>query len=136
MPVAIKLSKRFYDTFGQEVTNELVDALNAVDTSYRAEFRELFSAHFGQLRAEMERLAAQLRGEMNQLGTELRGEMKQLELRLDARIDRLEGRMTAFEQKLSGDLKAMKSHLVAWMVGLWFATAGLAILARIFWEGS
>ena len=88
MPVAIKLSKRFYDTLGQEVANEFVDALNAVDSSYRSEFRELFSAHFGQLRAEMDKLAA-----------ELRAEMKQLESRLDAKIDRLDLRMDAFQER-------------------------------------
>jgi len=60
MPVTLKLSKLFYDTFGQEATDELVDALNAVDQSYRSEFRELFEAHFGRLQAEMKQLETRM----------------------------------------------------------------------------
>lgn len=100
-----------------------MDALNAVDQSYRAEFRDLFGAHFGQLRAEMDKLAV-----------ELRGEMKQLESRLESRIVRLEGRMDAFQEQMKGDLKAIKSELIGWMVGLWFVTAALGLLARL-WTG-
>src|SRR5207253_11000002 len=128
----------FYDKFGQEVTNEFVDALNAVDTSYRAEFRELFSSHFGQLRAETDKLAVELRAETDKLAVALRSEMKQLEAGLKANVDiriaGLEGRMDAFQEKATGDLKAMKSELVGWMVGLWFVSVALAILARA-WTG-
>jgi hypothetical protein len=105
----------------------IVDALNAVDTSYRAEFRELFSSHFGQLRAETDKLAVELRSEMKQLEAGLKANV-------DIRIARLEGRMDAFQEKATGDLKAMKSELVGWMVGLWFVSVALAILARA-WTG-
>ena len=110
MPVALKLSKQFYETVGQEVADEFVDALNAVDLSYRTEFRELFAAHFGQLRAETERLAVELR----------------------ARIDLQDERIEKIRAQVNGDLKGMKSELIGWMVGLWFVSVALALLTRAF----
>ena len=44
MPVA-KLSREFYDRFGDKVTNELVNCLNSIEGSYRAEIKDLFAAH-------------------------------------------------------------------------------------------
>jgi hypothetical protein len=40
MPVAAKLSQ-VYETFGDDVVNELVEWLNHVDATYRLELREL-----------------------------------------------------------------------------------------------
>ena len=41
MPVTAKLSRRFYETFGDEVTNEVVEWFNQVDLTYRGDLREL-----------------------------------------------------------------------------------------------
>jgi len=61
MPVTAKLSRKFYEKLGEDVTNELVDMLNSVDATYRAELRELneqnfarFDANIGQRLAELE----------------------------------------------------------------------------------
>jgi hypothetical protein len=35
------LSRRFYDVFGEEIANELVDCFNAVDSTYRGDLRAL-----------------------------------------------------------------------------------------------
>src|SRR5438034_9631237 len=43
VPVTARLSKRFYDVFGEEIATELVDWFNAVDATYRADLRELRS---------------------------------------------------------------------------------------------
>jgi hypothetical protein len=61
MPVTAKLSRKFYETFGDELTNELVEWLNQVDTSYRTEFRELFEVHFGRFDAKLDQRAAEMR---------------------------------------------------------------------------
>jgi hypothetical protein len=86
---------------GDDVANELVGVLNAVDASYRQEFRELFEANFGEVRAQM---AA-------------------LEARLDARMEAMEARMDA-------KLAELKSELLRWMFLFWVGTMGtvLAIL--------
>lgn len=113
MPVTLKLSKRFYDTFGQETTDELVDALNAVDQSYRSEFRELFDANFGRLEARIGELGAELRAEMAGLRSDmvgLRGEIKQHESRTDAKLE------------------AMKSELLKWLFLFWVGTIGIVLV--------
>ncbi len=64
MPLALKLSREFYDRLGLNVANEFVDALNAVDDSYRREFRELFDANFARLEARMAAKVAELKAEL------------------------------------------------------------------------
>ena len=71
MPVTAKLSRKFYEKLGDEVTEELVNWLNAVDSSYREEFRQLFEAHFGRLEARLAQQAAELRAEMGHVETRL-----------------------------------------------------------------
>ena len=112
MPVVIKPSQRFYEWFGQENMDELMNMMSAMDEAYRHEFRDLFAANFGTVRAEMSALRAEV----------------------ESRLQRVEGRMDAFEQKVTGDLKGMKSELIGWMVGLWFVSVALAILTRA-WSG-
>ena len=45
--------------------------LNAVDSSYRQEFRELFEAHFGRFEARSAQQTAELRSEMGRQETRL-----------------------------------------------------------------
>jgi hypothetical protein len=40
VPVTAKLSQKFYEKLGQDVTNELVDWFNSVDATYRTDLRE------------------------------------------------------------------------------------------------
>ena len=58
MPVA-KLSREFYDRFGDKVTDELVNCLNSIEASYRAEIKDLFAAHFGRFEEKLERRTAE-----------------------------------------------------------------------------
>jgi hypothetical protein len=62
MPVTARLSKRFYDVLGEDVANELVDWLNAVDLIYRADLRELNELNFARFDAKLEQRVAELRG--------------------------------------------------------------------------
>lgn len=61
MPVTAKLSRLFYERLGEEVANELVDLLNQVDASYRAELRELNDLNFARFEARLEQRIAELR---------------------------------------------------------------------------
>jgi len=71
MPITAKLSRQFYEKMGDEVANELVTWLNAVDESYRGEFRDLFESNFGRVEARL----------------------RELDARVDAKLDRLETRL-------------------------------------------
>ena len=64
MPVTAKLSKKFYETFGEEVTNELVNWFNSVDATYRADLRELNETNFQRSDAKLEQRLAELKAEL------------------------------------------------------------------------
>jgi hypothetical protein len=64
MPVAAKFSKEFYDRFGHELTDELVNYLNQIDSDYRSELRELNELNFARFDAKLEQRIAELRGEL------------------------------------------------------------------------
>jgi hypothetical protein len=79
VPVTARLSKRFYDVFGEEIANELVDWFNAADATYRADLRELNELNFARFDAKLEQRIAQLDAKLEQRLAELRVELvKQL----------------------------------------------------------
>ena len=59
MPVTARLSSRFYERFGDETTNELVNWFNAVDATYRSDLRELNELNFARFDAKLEQRLAQ-----------------------------------------------------------------------------
>ena len=71
MPVTAKLSRQFYERFGDELTNELVNWMNMVDAAYRSEFRELFEVHFGRFDAKLEQRVAQLDTKLERMKVEI-----------------------------------------------------------------
>jgi hypothetical protein len=93
VPVAAKLSRKFYETFGDELTNELVEWFNQVDATYRAELRELNELNFARFDAKLEQRMAELRTEFAELRGELRAGLAGLEGGLLARIGMAEGRL-------------------------------------------
>jgi len=134
MPVTAKLSRRFYEKFGDEVTNELVDWLNAVDTSYRQEFRELFAAHFGQLRAEMGQLEARVGAKLEQRLGELRLDQRFAEVRAEVAEVRTEVAQLRAEAAALGrgtatkhDLANLRAELLKWMFLFWLGTIGAVL---------
>ena len=60
MPVTAKLSRKFYEKFGDDVANELVDWFNMVDATYRSDLRELNELNFARFDAKLEQRLAQL----------------------------------------------------------------------------
>lgn len=116
MPVTARLSKRFYEVLGEDVTNELVDWFNAVDLTYRTDLRELNELNFARFDAKLEQRLAELRAELRQEIAELRADMRQ--------------DMSGFRTELHG----LRAELIRWMFGFWATTlltlAGLMIALR------
>jgi hypothetical protein len=79
MPVTAVLSKKFYERFGEEVTNELVNWFNAVDATYRADLRELNELNFARFDAKLGERLTQLRAELK---IEFSERLRALETRL------------------------------------------------------
>jgi len=50
VPVTAKLSKKFYDTLGEDLATELVDWFNQVNSTYRSDLRE---KRIGSLKADL-----------------------------------------------------------------------------------
>src|SRR5256884_2686918 len=97
MPVTAVLSKKFYEKFGEDVTNELVNWFNAVDATYRADLRDLNERNFARFDAKLEQRLAES----------------------DAKW---EGRWHQLDVKLA----ELKSELLKWMFLFW-ATTGVAL---------
>jgi len=80
MPVTAKLSRKFYEALGDDVTNELVDWLNQVDMAYRSELRELNEINFARFDARLEHRIveseARLRQDILKQGTDLSTRME------------------------------------------------------------
>ena len=54
MPVTARLSRKFYETFGDDLANEIVEWFNQVDFTYRTELRELNEVNFARFEAKLD----------------------------------------------------------------------------------
>ena len=112
MPVTARLSQRFYERFGDDLTNELVDWFNSVDTTYRSDLRDLNEANFARFDAKLEQRIASVHARIDGL-----------EARIDARIDALEARVDAriggIHKDVALELAAVEKRLIRWMFGFW-----------------
>jgi hypothetical protein len=114
MPITPRLSRKLYQTLGEEAAQDLVNWMQQVDAQ-RSELRELNELNFSRIDARLAEVAmradlAELRQAMNVGFAALRQEMAHLETRLERRI---------------ADL--MKSSFVFW-VG---AVGAIAVLAGV-----
>ena len=75
MPLTAKLSRRFYDHFGDELTNEFVDLINGMDATYKSELREMNELNFARFDAKLEQRVAELRTEIVAMRAEMHTEM-------------------------------------------------------------
>lgn len=98
MPVTARLSRKFYETVGEEIANELVEWFNAVDLTYRADLRELNELNFARFDAKLEQRIAQS------------------EARMERRLGELDVR-----------LERIKAELIRWMFLFWVGSVGLAL---------
>jgi hypothetical protein len=138
VPVTAKLSRKFYETLGDEVANELVTWLNAVDESYRTEFRELFAANFGRLEAELgalsQRVDAQIRaleGRLEAFAEKVAADARAIEARLESKIDHrfqtLDARITTLETSIGARFDRFEARMLRWMLVFWAGTMGTVI---------
>src|SRR5437773_2785068 len=120
VPVTAKLSQKLYDKLGEDVTNELVDWFNAVDTTYRADLRELNETNFQRFDAKLGERLAELDGKWGVRWTEVdaKVERRLAELRdgLRAEVSLVRKEMSQLETKLADRLGQVKSDLLKWML--------------------
>jgi len=75
MPVTARLSRKFYERFGDDLTNELVEWFNQVDATYRSDLRELNDLNWARFEAKLDQRIADVRAD-------LRAAVAQLETKL------------------------------------------------------
>ena len=108
MPITAKLSRQFYEKLGDEVANELVGWFNAVDDSYRREFRDLFESNFGRVEARLGEVQARLDARF-----------EQAEAQINVRFERSEALVARQLAELRLDMGRMETRLIRWMFGFW-----------------
>ena len=98
MPVTAKLSRKFYERFGDDIANELVDWFNMVDATYRSDLRELNEHNFARFDAKLEQRVVELDAKIDRLAAALRAEMQvgfaTLATGVDLKLAQLETRLT------------------------------------------
>lgn len=95
MPVTARLSKAFYDRFGDDIVDELVEWLNQVDATYRSDLRELNELNFARFDAKLEQRLAYLDAKIDLRIAEVDRRMAATEARLDKRITEVEATLGA-----------------------------------------
>lgn len=156
MPVTAKLSRRFYETFGDEVTNEVVEWFNQMDLTYRGDLRDLNELNFARFDAKVEQRFAQsaahlttveAKGERRLAEFEAKWERRSAEFEakwdnrfaefeakwerrfggLETQIVRQFGKVDTQISDLKGEILAAQLTQTRWLVGIW-ATLALAII--------
>ncbi len=93
MPVTARLSRKFYEKLGDDITNELVNWFNQVDATYRTDLKELNEGNFARFEAKLEQRIGDLRAEFAGLRADMLAAQARLEGGLLARIGIAEGRL-------------------------------------------
>ena len=117
MPVTAKLSRRFYEQFGDDLVTELVDWFNAVDDTYRSDLQELNELNFARFDAKLEQRFAQQDAKWEQRFAHLDGKWERRFAELEIRVER--------------GFSRQNTLLVRWMFAFWSGStltlAGLMI---------
>ena len=129
MPVTAKLSRKFYERFGDDIANELVDWFNMVDATYRSELRELNELNYGRFDAKLEQRVVELDAKIDRLGVELETKIDRLavELRAEMRVGfaRMDQQFAQFEATLTKRMFVFWIGQAATTVGLVFGVVKL-----------
>src|SRR3972149_4487550 len=123
MPVTAKLSRQFYERFGDELTNELAEGFNAVAATYQSSLRELNEANFVRFDAKLEQRFAQSDAKVEQ-------RFAQSDVKWEQRFAQADAKLEQRVAELRGEIHALKAELIKWMFLFWTGTALTSILLR------
>lgn len=116
MPVTAKLSRKFYDRFGDDIATEFVDWFNAVDLTYQTQLKEINELNWERfktaLQAEGAAIRAELRGEFREGLAQVRIEMAKLAGDLRTEISK-------GDSALRHEMERTRGDLLKWMFIYW-----------------
>ena len=133
MPVA-RLSREFYETFGDKVTDELVGCLNSIETSYRAELRDLFEAQFGRFEEKLAHQAAETRAQLRRLEAETETGLRGFDDKLERHMSETRTLLEHGLAETRGDLRVeFRTEIAPLRVELHAIKAEMIKWAFVFW---
>ena len=145
MTIAAKLSRKFYDRFGEDVANELVDLLNVIAANYKSDLREINDASWARFDARLEQRIAELRADMHEFRTDvgagvqlfktsIGADMQLFKTSIGAEMQDFKtsigAEMQALKKDVRVELKAVETRLIIWMFALILASALVSLVSR------
>ncbi len=115
MPVTAKLSRKFYETFGDEIANELVEWFNQVDATYRADLLQLNELNFDRFEAKLDQHITRLDAKWSRTWQEL-------DAKLEGRLAQLDAKWEHRAAELRVELNSQRAELIKWMFVFWAGT--------------
>jgi predicted nuclease with TOPRIM domain len=148
MPITSKLSRRLYETLGDEAADEMVGWMHGVDAQ-RAELRELNELNFARIDERFKRVDIRfdavdarfdaLEGRLAAVERRLDARMDGIEARMgkiEVRMDRIEAHMDTFEAKLTALAIQMEKGFAGLEAKIDQRTADIMKWSFVFWVGS
>ena len=138
MPVTAKLSRKFYETFGDELTNEIVEWFNSVDLAYRTDLKEFNELNFARFDAKLEQRLGELDHKLELRLAELDQKFERRLAELDQKFElhlaeldhKLEQRTIALRAEMHQGISRLRAELIKWMFLFWIGTVGTIFLSR------
>lgn len=146
----VRLSRKFHETLGDDLAEELEAGFDQLDALNSAAFRELFDVRLeyrlgeatAKLRQEITEATAKVRQEITEAEARLRQEITKAEARLRQEITQLEARLRQEIAEVKAELRheiaevrvslaGTESRLVRWMFLFWVGTIGISILLKL-----
>ncbi|HEX8725299.1 MAG TPA: coiled-coil domain-containing protein [Gemmatimonadaceae bacterium] len=119
MPVTAKLSREFYERFGDRVADEFVNWFNQVDATYRSEFKDLFEANFSRLEAELDQRLTAFEARVEQRLAQIEAKVEQRLAQIESRVAQIEARVEQRFAELRADLERRLSDQTRWLFAAW-----------------
>lgn len=127
MPVTARLSRKFYDTFGDEIANEFVEWFNQVDQTYRTDLMRINELNYTRFDAKVDQRFAEAQARLDQrfAAFEAKWDQRFADLRVEVARD-----IASLDARLGRQITALETRLIRWVIALWLATA-LGILGLL-----
>ena len=116
VPVTARLSQKFYERFGDDLTNELVDWMNQVDAGYRTELRELSELNFGRFDARVQHGLDELRAEFRESLSQVHDE-----------IGAVRESLMEMKGELRSTIEASRAEAMKWNIIMWVGAVGTMV---------
>ena len=130
MPVTAKLSRRFYEQFGDELTNELVEWFNSVDATYRSGLKEVNELNFVRFEARLDQRFAEVDAKLERRFAESDAKWEHRFAEADAKWEhrfaeadaKWEQRYAELMVGLEKRFAESEARMLRWMFTLWTGT--------------